>query len=386
MKLIVVADLHIDSRKWTKWIGNKPLLWDYTRKIWMDSVQTAIDEKVDALVVAGDIFNSGRPWAEPIRTVIDGIILAQESNLRVIFISGNHEKHNWPKGHRHVYSLFEEFPNVEVALTPKNIPVGDGVISALPYLSIPEIRDLYQPESLTELQEMLTAEISNQMVTLASAVPEGTKKVLIGHGSVMGASYGSERDISPEGPFAKEAMISLPIVEEEFDYGIFGHIHKHQMLGKNSCYVGSTYQIDFSEEGEKKGILLFDTETTSSPFTLLETPSRNLLTVRLNGSTDLSHLPESSQVRLLVEHGHSALIDATIEELENNGHVVVDKRFEGRPKVSLTQSSSDGVSLAEADPRKIFDAYLKNVAKDQNLDSDLLVSAAHRLWEQITIP
>jgi DNA repair exonuclease SbcCD nuclease subunit len=51
----------------------------------------------------------------------------------------------------------------------------------------------------------------------------------------------------------------------KFDYVFSGHFHKHQIID-NVIYVGSPYQTNFSERFDKKGFVIFDTDTMSYKF------------------------------------------------------------------------------------------------------------------------
>lgn len=74
-------------------------------------------------------------------------------------------------------------------------------------------------------------------------------KILLAHGDVRGVKYDSgescKKGIDP-------ALIDL------FDLALFGHVHRHQQFGKNAYYVGSPFQQDFGEAGQRKFVVVLD--------------------------------------------------------------------------------------------------------------------------------
>lgn len=53
---------------------------------------------------------------------------------------------------------------------------------------------------------------------------------------------------------------------EHFDLVFAGHYHRHQRVHKNAWQIGSSYQVDFGEEGEKKGFIVFNPEELDVEF------------------------------------------------------------------------------------------------------------------------
>ena len=121
------------------------------------------------------------------------------------------------------------------------------------------------------------------------------------HCEVEGASYGSEKGLA----IANDVTIPLPLLQDKrLSYVALGHIHKHQVLGKNPLivYSGSPQRIDFGEEKEEKGICLVEIikmdngqwtmdnakkknsqlSIFNSQFTFIPTNARQFLTITVN--------------------------------------------------------------------------------------------------------
>lgn len=364
MKLLFISDLHIDNPKWSH-----RSLWGNNRKIWLHFVREAIERKVDALVVAGDIFDSGKPYPEAIASVADGLDLAQKANLKVIMISGNHEKHNWPKGNRHVFEIFNR-PNVEIAITPRNIPIGEFQITALPYLTIPEVREIHPNSRAEDLIPLLSQEMSRQIERLSE-----DSDLLVGHATIDGAKYGVERELSINSSFFKEALINIQEVEDFYPLGgVFGHIHTAQKLGNKSRYIGSTYQIDFSEEGMEKGALLFE----DGVYTFLPTPvelARQFYTFHANegfedGLTKIKEEGNNQLVRVVVPYGMSSKIDTIRGFCDELGLVVADLKIEGK-RISNAKLDIGDISVVSSSPLELLLTYLETASKEKGANIPL---------------
>jgi exonuclease SbcD len=362
MKLLFISDVHIDNQK-----RNDKALWTKTRKIWLHFVSQAIEHKVDALVVAGDLFDSGKPYPEAISSVKDGLELADRAGLKVILISGNHEKHNWPKHHRHLYEVFNGYANVEIAIKPRNISVGDYQISALPYLTIPEVRDIHPSSRPEDVLSLLSVEMSRQIERLSD---EGSD-ILVGHATVMGAKYGVERELTLSSSFFKEALVDIEEVESLYENGaIFGHIHTAQPLGEKSRYIGSPYQIDFSEEGMEKGAILYE----DGNVIFLPTPkdlSRNFITYRARESfaDDIRELEDRSLeqiMRVVIPFGEADKIDLVRAVCDEVGIFMADVKLEGK-KISNSKVDLGDTNIISTPPVDLLIGYLNSVAKSKNL-------------------
>jgi exonuclease SbcD len=108
---------------------------------------------------------------------------------------------------------------------------------------LPEVDDL----AVTELGKLLAGEAGRLNPDLPTVVAV--------HGSVLGASYGSERSVM----LGQELILPRAMFRNEaFDYVALGHIHRHQRLEGSplSVYSGSVDRVDFGEEAEPKGFVV----------------------------------------------------------------------------------------------------------------------------------
>jgi exonuclease SbcD len=85
MKFLHTADLHLGRR-----LNDIPLLDD--QKVMLKQiVEIALDESVDAVILAGDIYDKSMPGADAMSAFDEFIGSLVESDIKVFMISGNHD-------------------------------------------------------------------------------------------------------------------------------------------------------------------------------------------------------------------------------------------------------------------------------------------------------
>lgn len=85
MKLVHLSDLHIGKR-----ILEKSLLKD--QQFILNSILDIIDdEKIDGVIIAGDVFDKGVPSENAVTLFDDFLTNLNKRNLKVFIISGNHD-------------------------------------------------------------------------------------------------------------------------------------------------------------------------------------------------------------------------------------------------------------------------------------------------------
>ena len=89
MKLLVTADLHIGRRcsKLPEAVADErsPV------KMWRKIIEFAIEEQVDALLIAGDIVDHDRGFYEALNAIEGGIKRLDSAGIRCIAVAGNHD-------------------------------------------------------------------------------------------------------------------------------------------------------------------------------------------------------------------------------------------------------------------------------------------------------
>lgn len=210
---------------------------------------------VDALVVAGDIYDRSVPPTAAIE-VMNRFVnqVCGELNLPIILIPGNHDgaqRLGFGSGRMksaglHILSDFEQM------LTPVVIEseIGPVAFYGMPYSDPEQVRHHFKQSVSThdEAHQLLTQQICQHF-------QPSHKNVLISHCFVDGAiESDSERPLSIGGSdrVSHEHFTS-------FDYVALGHLHQPQKKGEEYIrYSGSLMKYSFSEQHQRKGMTLVE--------------------------------------------------------------------------------------------------------------------------------
>ena len=182
-------------------------------------------------------------------------------------------------------------PGVTLAARPDvyRIETAHGTvqIAALPWLVRSTIltRDEYKNLSIDELNRLMVQKVARVVESLIEQLDPALPAVLAAHGTVQGATYGSERSVM------LGADLVLPpsvVAQPAFDYVALGHIHKHQALGEYPpvVYPGSLDRIDFGEEHDEKGYVLVDLARGRADWQFVPVHGRPFVTIRADALSD----------------------------------------------------------------------------------------------------
>ena len=277
------------------------------------------DEKIDGILLAGDVFDRAVPPIEAIE-LWDSIItrLAMDYKVPLFVVSGNHDGaerlevgrsmlsrsgiHIWGSPH-HALQPFEfEGADGKVAICPMPFSeprrIGDalglGAIVSKP-VDIDMSEDSLFSYVETDEQEPASLNLHNydQMYQawsdyLFKQVPKGMRSIAISHAFVMGGDVGgSERALSIGG----SEQVS-PQVFKDFQYTALGHLHGPQRMGADYIrYSGSPLKYSFDEHTQKKSFTIID--------------------MNAKGNVDISTIPVEAKRDVVILEGY-------FEDLLNN--------------------------------------------------------------------
>jgi exonuclease SbcD len=187
-------------------------------------------------------------------------------------------------------------PNVYVARRPDVIAIetahGPVQVGVLPWIVRSSLlsRDEYKNRSLDEVNDLVLQRIEAILGGedgLGSRLQAGVPHILVIHGSIQGAVYGSERTVM----LGQDVVLPLQMVKRpEWDYVALGHIHQHQALEPERdppvVYPGSIERIDFGEEHEPKGYVRAEVERGRCTWTFEPLDVRRFVTVRVTADGD----------------------------------------------------------------------------------------------------
>ena len=225
--------------------------------------------RIDVLLVAGDIFDVGVPSAQAQKLYYDFLIRLHNTSCReVIITGGNHDAPstlNAPKELLNALSIRVVGKATEdIADEIFNISVGTEnlMVAAVPFLRDQDIRRAIASETGEEINNRYKSALVRHYTDIASACQHlalpGTKIIAMGHlFAIGGKTSESEQSIY----VGNLGDIGAGDFSETFDYVALVHLHRAQYIGgKESIrYSGSPIILSFSEVGQEKKVVEIET-------------------------------------------------------------------------------------------------------------------------------
>jgi DNA repair protein SbcD/Mre11 len=271
IKILHFADAHIDmaNRGRHDPATGLPLRVQDFLKSLDTIVDTAIDEKVDLVLFAGDAYKDRNPAPTFQREWGRRIMRLSRAGIPTLLLVGNHDT-SPTLGRAHTLDPFStlDVPNVLVLDHPAFYRPADLwdlplQVIALPWVSRAGLMasqeiSAVDPQAVNEaIEKRLTDIVQNSLEEADPKLPV----ILTAHASVQGAVYGGERTVM----LGSDLVLPGSLVRDpRLDYVALGHIHKSQNLNENAhppvIYPGSIERVDFGEAGDDKFFVVVHVE------------------------------------------------------------------------------------------------------------------------------
>lgn len=299
IKVVHFADVHVGVENYGRLdagTGLSSRLTDFL--VAMDRViDTALAEEADLVVFAGDAYKTRDPSPTYQREFARRIRRLSEAGLPTVLVAGNHDMPT-AVGRAHTMEIFRtlDVEHVHVARRPDVFHIdtqhGPVQVGVLPWIVRSGLlsRDEYKNRNLEQVNELLLERVTgtlNGEHGLGSRLDPGIPHILVAHGSVQGAVYGSERTVM----LGQELVLPLSLLKNpDWDYVALGHIHRHQAIESDRVppvvYAGSVERIDFGEEKEDKGFVVAKVERDRCSWAFRKLDARRFVTVRVTADGD----------------------------------------------------------------------------------------------------
>jgi len=268
IKILHFADAHIDmvTNGRRDPVSGLPLRTLDFLKALDTIVETAISEKVDLVIFAGDAYKDRTPVPTFQREWGRRIMRLSDAGVQTLLLVGNHDL-SPAVGRANALQEFEtlQVPHVRVIsrpefLTPQDLGGLPLQVIGLPWVSRSNIAAVLARDdlSLGESLETLEGNMSELVrYWLENKTDPGLPVILAAHASVEGAVYGGERSVM----LGSDLVLPGGLVRDpRLDYVALGHIHKAQNLNEGRhppvVYPGSIERVDFGEAADEKGFVL----------------------------------------------------------------------------------------------------------------------------------
>jgi exonuclease SbcD len=231
-------------------------------------VEVARAEKVDAVLVAGDIYDRAVPPVDAVELCEDALLRLHDTGAAIVLISGNHDS-----ARRLGFgSGLLEKAGVHLRTRPGALarPVviedalGPVAVYGVPYLEPDAVRgELPEAGGDGEPAPRGHAGVLGHAVACIRADADARglqRRVVMAHGWVTGgAASDSERDITVGGVGQVPADLF-----GGFGYVALGHLHGQQTVASHLRYSGSPLPYSFSEASHRKGSWLVELDDTGT--------------------------------------------------------------------------------------------------------------------------
>jgi len=240
IRVLHLADSHIGADLPCRRRHARPRRGDDFIASYQRVLRLAYEHRVDAVIHAGDVFDSPRPTTDAVWAATVPLRKLAEDGIPVVVIPGNHERSVLPE------ALLLHHPLISVLERPRTVQIKTGkgclAVSGFPYLRRPSVADFKNAIDATGWRDC-----------------RADARILVTHQAFDTAICGPQHYRFRKGGDDVVARCDVPC---EFDYVAAGHIHRQQRLKPSkrlrpeTVYAGAPDRITFAEINEPKGAVL----------------------------------------------------------------------------------------------------------------------------------
>ncbi|TNF00721.1 MAG: exonuclease SbcCD subunit D [Deltaproteobacteria bacterium] len=350
------------------------------QELFLTELKTIILNKdIDALLIAGDIFDTPYPPSDAIKLLIEFLYdVTTTSKCHIYFISGNHDSGRFLE----TVAPFYREKNIHVvgdirSRSPEKFcfEISNGIQTAslfmLPFFRSFDLITLGK-ENYPELETLRDESISEYLLMVLKRLFDNFSsshlgpKILMTHHLFAGYEASeSEQGVGLSGL----DQIPLSILTEFFDYVALGHLHKKQTLSEDKpkiIYPGSPIPFRFSETTQKYlSFIEINNDRLSQEFIELST-YRKLHRIRCK------HDELDGKLEELIKNDDD--ISSLSSLLEVN--VKLDEPFPGLADIIRDKLTDSNIELVS------FNSFVENAKAEQSSQSDYHLLTTEDLFKQ----
>ncbi|WP_166384692.1 exonuclease subunit SbcD [Polaribacter sp. 11A2H] len=264
MKILHTADWHLGHR-----LHEQSQLEE--QSLFLSWIETyIIEQKIDILLISGDIFDSGSPSNQSLEMYYSFLVKLNGTTCKSIIITGgNHDSPGTLNAPKHILDALsikvvgKATENIEDEVFEIEINNEKVIIAAVPYLRDGDIRRAVAGETFDELTDKYKTALINHYATAAEQcklINTGNVPVIaMGHLFATGGTISDSEQNIYVGTLGHIGAEDFPTY---FDYVALGHLHRVQIIGGNDKirYSGSPNILSFSEINYDKKIIILSVE------------------------------------------------------------------------------------------------------------------------------
>lgn len=387
IKLLHFADAHIDMTNFGAHdpkTGLPVRVMDFLKSLDI-IVKTAIDEKVDLVIFAGDAYKDRSPAPTFQREWGRRIMRLSEAGIPTILLTGNHDiSPSQRKAH-----AMQEFDTLQPAhirvvsnlklLRSEDLEGLPVQVLAIPWITRSGVMQTITSEEAEEEDpvKLMVGTVSERIKITLDECDPNLPVILTAHASIAGAKLGNEKEIT----IGRDIVLSLGMVKQpNIDYVALGHIHRFQDLNEGAhppvVYPGSIERVDFGEVKEDKGFIIANVEKGKTTYEWRKLPIRKFVdrSVTLEDELNVNEkliaaLPpqevlKDAIVRLRINYpqGYEVLIDEA--RLMNYAKEAFEFKIQKNPISKARSRLGDNEETSSLNPLQLMELFWKEKHED----------------------
>jgi exonuclease SbcD len=382
VKILHTADIHLGELAGPTKDGENARMMDTIRC--MDYLESkALERNVDLIVIAGDLFNRSKLWADEMlkEITIASTWLRRLANIAPTVLMFGTANHDNIKAFENIKRM--EIDRLIVVTEPDLITIntqsGDIQVVGVPGVDKGYFRTLFPGMDMEDENKAISEALGNVILGISADADPTLPLVLMSHYTVTGCTLENGESI-----FLNSDIVipTAALAASNYDLVCLGHIHKAQSVPNCSrpvYYSGPPNAITFSEEGQDKGFWIhYINENGRADFAgngyihradFIKTPSREFVTLEMN-DLDIDYFIRTGT--MVIEEGHEVInkIARVIYSCSDE----INKRL-SRKSLEKALYDAGAFYVSEIRPSKIIATVDKNaMSENDSVESNL------RLW------
>lgn len=377
MKFIHLSDLHLGKRL------NEFSLIDDQRYILNEILKIIKDEKPDAVMIAGDIYDKSIPSTEAVELFDDFVFNLSKLKAQIFIISGNHDS---PERLAFGSRLMDKTgvhmsPVYDGDIKPYTMKdkYGEINIFMLPFIKPIQVKRFFPDEGINSYTDGVNVAIKHMKIDTSQ------RNILIAHQFVTGAKRSESEELSVGGLDNVDSSVFA-----DFDYAALGHIHSPQKVSSDKIYYsGTPLKYSFSESSDIKSVAVVEVKDKN------DVAIKTIPLTPLHDMIELKGIYEDLMRKSFYENTsyQSDYVRITLTDEEDilnafgNLRVVYHNLMELRYDNKRTKSSSDITGATNVENKSPFDLFselyeLQNGSKMTEQQSEFIQNLINDIWER----
>jgi exonuclease SbcD len=369
MKILHTSDWHLGRTLY----GRKRYEEFEAFLAWLaDTIQ---QNEIDALVVAGDVFDTTAPSNRAQELYYRFLCRVAASSCRhVVVVAGNHDSPSFLNAPKellraldvHVIGSSTASPEDEVLVLRNGLGDPELIICAVPYLRDRDIRVAEAGESIEDKERKLVEGIRNHYAAVADLAEQqraelGVDIPIVGTGHLFTAGG---KTVDGDGVrdlyVGTLAHVTAGIFPACFDYLALGHLHVPQVVGgiETIRYSGSPLPMGFGEAKQQKSVCQVELQRTAASVQRIDVPVFQKLE-QVKGDWEVI----SNRILELSATADEKLATAWLEVIYDGSEVIGDLRE--RLEAAIADTSMEILRIKN---NRIIDRVIGQIHEEETLD------------------